>query len=346
MEFKQLHLLRDRISITIRNFNTEISVEETIKDKTLTIYKFRADGQDESQLNVYYDKKGRTTLLPDPNKNPELSTEIAVDIVNNCSIKGLDKRTFYFRNLPEDHFEVLIEFLKDYDATIENGKNLILGTQIKVSSPHGDSIFINRYKNGATQIQGNNCLVKAWALEGLVGLLPYEELVEAQLATLEIKESASEIIAEFEQMLPNASKGLDPIYTVVMSSSVAARHINIDLPDYSMFVNPALRGLEGYLKSLFKESGIIIGSEGFSRYFEFPDGVTPVLSSSFNNFFKLPSVREAVENIYRYFHKHRHSLAHMDVNVQMTRIIEKREDAVEMVEEIFQMIEDTYSKLK
>lgn len=345
MEFKNLNLHRDRILSTIQNFNPAINVTETTINPGLLIYKFKIGDDLESQLNVHFLTKGRITLYPDPHKNPDLSNAIAAEIVNNCSIKGLDKRTIYFRNLPEEHYEVLLEYLGDHGAIIEEGKNLVLGSQTKVSSPYGDSIFINRYKSGATQIQGSQCLVKAWAMEGLVGLLPYRELVEAQLNTLEVKESADDVIAEYEQMLPNAAKGLDEIFVVIMSPSVALRHVNIDLPDYSMFVNPALRGLEGYLKMLFKESGIIVGTEGFSRFFDFPDGITPKLASDTRNFIKRPQVREAVENIYKYFYKHRHSLAHMDTNVQTSRIIEKREDAIEMIETIFRILEDNFSTL-
>jgi hypothetical protein len=343
MSFKQLNLHRDKILGAAQSYHPDIHVIEEQKNKGLTHLRLTLGDEAESLLNIHYAKDGTITLHPDPNRNPVLATAIATEILNNCSIQHFENRSIYIKNLPEEHFNDLLEFLQGCGAIIEGVKNLTGGVQRSVKSQYGDRVFLNRYDKGAIQVQGTHCLARTWVIEGLAELLPYKEVIDIQLKVIDVDANADDIVREFKEMLPNASQGLKDKFVVIMSPCVALWHINVPLTDYTMFVSPALRGLEGFLKQILSDSGIAIGPQGFSAIFDFSDQIQ--LSGYVQNIIKKPGTRKIIEDIYSYYHKHRHALSHMDYQIDTTRIIDTREEALEIIEEIFQKVEDSYNKL-
>ena len=115
-----------------------------------------------------------------------------------------------------------------------------------------------------------------------------------------------------------------------------------------MLMFPALRALEGYLNFLLNEIGE--GGDLHNSY----GSIFSVDPNDPNKF--LMANREAIENanrkgkqykpalerIYTYFNKHRHVSFHMTKLIIDTKVINDKQEAVETVNEVCNLIERTF----
>ena len=75
--------------------------------------------------------------------------------------------------------------------------------------------------------------------------------MKPQFESINVKYEPNKILDELQSALPHAYDFLHQKTKSVLTPSLALRRINIELDDYSLFVMPALRGLEAYIKQLF-----------------------------------------------------------------------------------------------
>ena len=55
---------------------------------------------------------------------------------------------------------------------------------------------------------------------------------------------------------------------------------------------------------------------------------------------------EALEDIYNYFKKNRHVLFHVDQILINTKVIEDRQEAITIINDVARIIEETYKKIR
>ncbi|NMM11917.1 MAG: hypothetical protein HHJ17_00035 [Rhodoferax sp.] len=301
------------------------------------------DGQPSALLHVYLRDDGTTTLHPKVGKNQPLSESIAQHVATHASRKIFEPRPLSLKTLPEDEWTVLIDLLREEGFEVES-QPLANCVRFKVKAGLGDEVYLHRYNTGSFLMQG-----KPWNAYGTVVSLLSElsadkkPLIDAQLETYQITAVTSAgLLDELEQRLPCACSMLGDAVKCMFAPALAFIKIDIELPDYSAFAHPALRGLEACIKQLLLDGGgfQVKKMDGIGSYFDharLKSGIKIKMSSH--------QMIGAVENFYDLYNKHRHGLFHADGVPEMSRLVETRQEAVTLIESVFHIVESNYQEI-
>ena len=117
------------------------------------------------------------------------------------------------------------------------------------------------------------------------------------------------------------------------------------MEDYSCFTFPALRTLEGYLKYLLAEKNIVVDeTHNFGTVFnKDSNGKAIVLQKHVTDIADVDYV-EALEDVYNYFKENRHVVFHVDQILIATKVIESKQEAISIINDVAALIECTYKK--
>ena len=345
MKYPELPLYRDKIKDAITSFAEGTTVEVCLKPNNLVMYKIKVPNEHEALLNVFNLVSGNTTLYAGVGKNTTLSDRIANHIADKCKCPTYNNKIFHLKNIKEDEYEALIEFLNHYKVEISDGKSLLYGKQYIVKHPDGGALYINRFDTGAFSVQGTSVILKSLVVEALTNLLPYEEVITMQLESYEVKATTNEVLNELKKQLPNSYGYLGDTLTTIISPSIAIATFPYELGDYSAMLYPALRGLEGYIKKLFIDNNVQEIGISFGDYFTNDPNNTEVLPK-YKALIKNTKIVAAIEESYRFYREHRHSLFHVDGTIiDDTRILETKKEASEILNDVLDLIETSYSKI-
>lgn len=340
MDYKNLNLDRNKIAPTIQEYCKDCDIrEEAGHDGKPTTFSVICSGQKPALLQVFFKTDGTTTLHPKVGKNPEFSEQIAAYVVKHCKQISYDASNLVLDSISEKDFGLLKEYLADGGYNLRS-KQLDQSEQIEVTGPSGDRVVIHRYHNARFMMQGRPLASFAEVVSLLCELVPNRSIIESQLKCINANVSVDEVLAELRLILPTAYPFLGEKLHAILSPAIALRKISVSLSDYSAFAFPALRGLEGYLKMLFSKHGIEIKSVvGFGNQFN-QYSLKPGVR------IECPRTRTAIERCYKYYSEQRHGLMHTDEKVQMSRVIEFRNEADAIVHAVFSLLEGTYKDIK
>lgn len=343
---KGLSLNRSKIEdILNENLSDKYTILKEAKPNGLSIYKFKGTGVSTASLNVYFVNDGTTTLQYKTGANQELSFEIATLIKNNCSIKEFKSDSFYLKSIRDVDFETILEYLL-LENDIESDEINEKGRIVKVKGNQGDKITLHHFTNGAFRAQGKPRMIFNDVIAILSEVMPFKDIVNSQLEFYETNLSSDDILGELDTRLPFSSQFiLDKIKSVI-SPSLALRKFVVELNDYSAFAFPVLRGLEGILKQIYLENGIIIGKEGFGDYLQIDgQGINVNLTSKTKGKIKCNKTQKVLCDIYSFYNYNRHGLFHMDGTVVTSKTI-NRAEAENIINSSLDLIEASYNNMK
>lgn len=125
---------------------------------------------------------------------------------------------------------------------------------------------------------------------------------------------------------------------VLLKQSIINLQYYIESEDYSGYVFPALRALEGHIKYLLQKQGIVVYRE-FSQ-FNF-DGNTFLLKPELS--ISDAQCRKDIEKCYSYFNKKRNAIFHFDLigNTDAAKMINKKSEADEIIKQCLSLINET-----
>ena len=343
---KGLNIDRDKIGKVINeNYASKFDISLDEKPNNLWVYKFKGTGIQPAILNVYYVNDGTTTLYYKLGTNQDLSLEIANLIKDNCSIKEFKSNSFYLKSIRDVDFETILEYLA-LENEIETDEINIKGRIVKVKGKQGDKITLHHFSNGAFQAQGKPRMIFNDVIAILSEVMPFKDIVNSQLEFYETNLTADDILGELETRLPISSQYLLDKVKSVLSPSLALKKFVIELDDFSAFAFPVLRGLEGVLKQIYFDNGIIIGKEGFRDYLQIDGGgINVTLSSNTTNKINCGKTHKAICDIYSFYNYNRHSLFHMDGTIVTSRIL-NRTEAESIINNALNLIESSISNIK
>lgn len=293
-------------------------------------------------LHVYRRKDGLVTLQPKVGKNQELSHQVAQHVADTCMLSvKFEPGPLSLRSISPQDWTFLQESL------IADGFNLVPephqnAERFKVTGAGTDVVYIHRFKTERFLLQGR----PHNAYSAVVNCLSYtsterKELIEAQVATVEVTSVDSDgLIAELEERIPTAASTMDAVLLTILAPALLVRKLATNLPDYSMMVFPALRGLEGCIKDLCSKKGYPLPKDAtLGEHF---DRVTKKVTPSVEARLGCGGTSQAIEIIYGVLSLHRNGLFHVDSRVMTTRVIEKQSEAVEIVDNALFAIEKAY----
>jgi len=286
-QYKDLLLEREAIIPTVNLYSDEGKVNKTIQpDKYCTKIEYQIPGQLPALLNVYHTNDGRVTLFPSVGKNQALSDKLAKFIVENCTIeKNFNDRPLRV-NISEADLGTVVDFLIEGGAILAEKRDIANGKQIKVKGKYGDSLAIMRYNTGTTVISGRAFQLKIEVVEILTKVLSLEDVVQTQLTSMDSQMKTQEVFDTLKSRLSNSYDYLGDTVIAILSPCVALDKVEIEVQDYTFFVFPALRGLEGYIKRIFAQHGVVADANSFGTYFEKTDDSYKLVSKYQANFTK------------------------------------------------------------
>ena len=239
----------------------------------------------------------------------------------------------------------MLDFLMDQGVTVESDKIEHTYQIVRLLGPHGDKLTLKYFTNGTLQIQGRRAMLAASVLDFLTNILSFEDAVNAQLETYKVPVRLSDIRLEVEGRLPVAFQRVSSVAKAQLATAVALSKLEMELPDYTPIAFPALKALEGFMKTELELSGFdpaII--KNFGEYFEEKPGFGYRMREVQAEYAGEPAAT-LFGNCYKILHDQRHSLAHLGTNEANTRTLPNMGLAREIVTTVMRTVEDFCSRL-
>jgi hypothetical protein len=351
--FKGLYLDRDMLSEWINEFGcdnfTSCHISE-IYNVSGNQFRCSINGDEKEVLiDFYYNLDGTTTLQPKVGQQVDLSIKLATQITSKLHFKETDIKSSSYSVFPisDENVFFIIEYLEEIKGVnliskVKNDANKY--TLYQFQGNIGDKITLIHYDKGRFQVQGKPYYIYQEVTCLLSAYFPFDEVIKKQSEYYSVEINPIEIRTEMQQIMPSAYIILDEQLRKILSTSLALSKIDIQLEDYSSFVFPALKTLEGYLKNLFLQHDIIIKKDGFGEYLNYWNNAA-VLRPEPREKIGNVAVIVAIEKCYAYYNKQRHGLFHSEAIASSTRIIEKKENADSIINFVLELIETTYNEI-
>lgn len=297
-------------------------------------------------LNIYINGGGNCTVGKSAGFDEGMFNHLAQLVVEGCRWGATEKLEQSLAKFDAKNVVGLVDFLESLGGQVsadEAGPNYKL-TRIK--GPHGDVLTLKFFTNGTLQLQGKHAQVAVWTQDFLRTVMPLDDFLEQQRAVYSLPVTVADTKLELLARIPNAHDGLVDEVRIQLSSALALTKVGVELEDYAALAFPALRGLEGFcFQLLHDDCGLAPPKNAqLGEYFvevRGAPGSYGMRSPHGDGVAK--SLQELLGKCYTTWHKQRHRLFHMDGTVETTRILEKRADAVSLVDEVFALVDQGYA---
>lgn len=278
-------------------------------------------------------------------KADQLAKDALNDIESNTLINKSDNdknKTYTFKLITENWINYLINFLNNlndinHKIKTEKSKNIH-----QFSRGTNDKITISVYNNGTLVIQGRPSQLYSETISFL-GNSPDITINDINLANNEFY-GVDNKTENFELLMKEAfpqsyDKIPDTIKKIILPSLVLRTKL-IDVTDYSCYSFPALRALEGCIKHFLCLKDLIIGEkESFGKYFN-----NMKLKANTKKQIKDEILINELEIIYAYLKSNRHCMFHTNSILIETKILEKKEEADDIINNVIGLIENIFVK--
>ena len=302
--------------------------------------------QGEIKIILFYNKKGSTTINPDVGKQQELSNKIAAVLVENSIISERDNFSFCIPNFKPENLSDLIKTLTDEGvAKKQSDEEQAICRVIKlVGLQQNDTITIKHYSSKKIQFQGRPILLYKHICMFLSEACAAKDIISAQEEFYKIKINQSNVDTEFNAYFPKSKDFLGYKLKEIILPTFTLLHISIQLTDYSLFVFPILKGLEGYIRKLFSDNGVITGRGFLGSYFtnEYDKNDRLRVEIQHREIINNEKICGAIEKAFEYFTVQRNTLFHIDGAILPTRTIETMQEARTIIFDVVDIIESTY----
>ncbi len=339
--YQSCNIKRDLIHPIITEFVGDNAVVSTttVSERTTYSIKFSNNTAKTALLLVYHKNDGTTTIQYGTGKNPAYSRSLADEIISRASITLINVKHLYFKKITGDDFDKLINLLSVDGANISEPNILINGKQYHITGENGEVLHLVYYNNLAICFQGRPSVLFNNTIEKLLEFFPTSDVVKELLGYYNINIPKEDFENELETLYPNIGNIDEKVKAILLPSIALKRAALGGLDDYSYIAYPALRGLEGALKLVFKIHGIIIENKtGFGEYFTFNHTkqkweAAELTVKNINS----SEIQNRLTVMYTAYYNHRHGLFHVDT---LTPKLTSQEDAILIVDEVLNIIND------
>lgn len=352
--FKKLNINREKIDDWVRDFcGSRFKKFEYNGIAHVSNNQYRSEFFGDGKLitlDFYFNNDGTTTINPAVGKHKDISLECAFYFLEKAG-DLVERRNFSYsiRKMKQEHVDLLIEYLLVNDQikkiSFDDTPNYTLH---RFESSFGDRITLKYFTNGTLQVQGKPLYLYQEITCFLAEFYPFDQLIDAQAEYFHVPIRKEDIEDEINGTLKYSKDFLGEHLVKMLSASLVYKKIDIDLDDYTSFVFPVLRVLEGYIKKLFLSSNYKLpdkGSKGFDNIFICPFGKEFELRDEVKEKINCEATCKAIEKAYNYYHQNRHVLFHIRNVPEASRYIENKHEAVRMINEVLSLIEETYRAL-
>lgn len=344
--YKSLNLDRKRIPELVASALPGATVQPLAQKGKIHECVILLDGK-QALLHFYFLDDGTTTIHPKVGKNIDVSEVAAKHVAEYGIIDSRRDFSLALRNRQAVEVELLIDYLKE-----TTGASLIQSEQVlfpkhvihRMRSDQGDTLVIKFHANGTLQLQGKPLLLYRETVSFLSQYLSLEDVIRSQTAPCKVDIDPTQVADELAAILPTAHPFLHSTIVKILSASITLRKIDVQMEDYSSFVFPVLRGLEGYLKQLFSSRGVDLPKiNSFGGLFrDNATGSAYNLTTDARARIGCADTCAAIQRCYSLFNAQRHGLFHIDDVIVASRIIPSRQEALDLINTVLSEIENSY----
>jgi len=282
-----------------------------------------------------------------------LSQEIVDYIKENSSYKNVASGTFTC-SMTKDKFEALKQYLVSLDNVKmtyneDKGNN---GEIVKLISNIGDKVTLTFWESNSKMLFQGYLMMLHVEVKSFISAFGYvktelDKVIEEEKTQNEIK-----VNAIINKLMPVSYNKLEKLLQDFIYDSIVQIVQKTELKgDYSAWIFPVLKALEGRTKQILLLNGIKINDKiGFK--------VKPAGSNDYQSIFLYNSLKHEVDTsiisitdgntlnalskCYSYLSKNRNTTFHVSQVLNFTRKVETQEEAENIVYETCKLIEDSY----
>lgn len=301
---------------------------------------------------------GLLTIAPNVGANIPTSTQIAESIFQRVknNIKDSPFAHGFSIIVSDDDFKTIIELLSGMEGvSLSNYSEQLNDGQAKYKlyryvGPAKDCVTIKYFvSTKRMQLQGK----PLWLFNEIVAMVSDEEtrandVVDAHLKYCNLDIPRIDIYEEMESVLgADLFSFLSNTQKALLATTFILDKIEVDMPDYSGLITPALRAYEGFTKKLFVQKGLPCdGNMQLGEFFERPDKMVPFSMKSKYSECLTKEVESQFISMYNFYYQQRHPYAHASAYDFDTTIISNRKSAEELFHEIILKMKAHYRILK
>ena len=295
----------------------------------------------ELMLDFFFNKDGSTTISP-KGKNIEASTKLKIELEDSYAFKSTAAKSHTFKKVSHEWGDKLISYMSSLENvsfekvdTNENQERFVFKNGV------GDTLTVNRYKTtGTLLLQGKAAYLYREALSFLSHCqeISLDDVISCTNVFHNVEVNSQDIDNELQYLLPNAYDKIDDTIIKLLSPSLVLMKVNLELSDYSCYVFPVLKALEGYIKFLFTFKKVKVG-DGFGDIFRFGKLTVNIATLVDDELFQ-----EEIEKLYDHWKNNRHTKFHTNQKLNESEIID-REMAHNIINTTLQIIESSYNNI-
>lgn len=298
-----------------------------------------------AMLNFFKNGDGTVTIQYKVGKNQDISKAIANYIKANGIKDSRKTATMSLDDIDCESIDLLLEYINTLNISKIEDVKIPHGHKYKFKSiDHSDEITITYYSSKMKLlIQGKPLYLYSEILGFLSTYMGFEEVIEKQSEVHNVDISVDEVINNMKSSLDDSYDFLGDTLHKVLSPVFVFRKMEMQLDDYSVFVFPGLRTLEGYLKKILFHNGMPIRKN--FNIFEKDEDTNRYYLNSETNKIDCEATKLAVEEIYNFLYVNRHPIFHASYIADSTTIIETREEAETVINNTLELIKRTYHNI-
>lgn len=364
-DFKELNLDQTRLKECVEEFwkinNCQVCTYSP-ESNTRHRVKYSVDG-DDVMVEFLFRQNGTTTIHTKIGKYFEKGEKLAIYIKDKLVEDDRKFIAVSVKSIKQEAFDLLIDFLKELKNDDSEVTEILVSLIsedatkkiIKATSKYNDSLTITHYKTtNKLLIQGKplyGYYQISYFLAKFTDLNGFLEIVyKGEDAPNSINVDENFIEEELKSLLPNAYFELGDGILKMLRTSYTLKDISISLADYSCYVFPVLRALEGVMRRLlFNEVGYSIevdNDNSFRGIFYKDLNGNFVVNNNFKQTIGNNKVCDALELCYNYFIQQRHALFHTNDFTDSSVFIDTNEKANKIIEKVVKIIDKAYKIAK
>jgi hypothetical protein len=307
-------------------------------------------------FSLFVSNGNRYTFSYKRGSNQSDSKEFADFVIQRISKvnEPMDDNRGYSIHLSADNFAAFIDLLVDDDVQTfvynDNEKN----TQYSLKSiQYRDEIVIHYYKTTQNVfIQGKRLELFNKATDILAGSCEFVDVINAEIRYDKVNISSDKVIENMKLSLGKVYDFLSSAQKAIMSNAFKFYRIEMDSEDYSVFVQPMCRAMDGFFYKLFKKLEITIEDDegelyGISHFFRSEKEKTNplLLKEEFASIINNERIQHEFNRMYAWYHRNRHAYSHSTERDFTTAIIKDRKVADTLFEEAVDLYRTVYDTI-
>lgn len=338
------HLYRNKIEEAIKAFAPE-GANVRCKKLTKNVMQFIVSFKDKSilpaMLIIYNNNDGTTTIDAGQGKNKDFSAKWAEFVVNTTEAVLYDTSNLYFDSISDDQFRDFVDYMAEC-KTVYTTTAVKNGDKYTFCGEYGETLYATKYDNGAILFQGHPSITFNNAISILADIYPSDEILVGLTKYYKLDFKKDDLQGELMNVCPNiVGKLSDDIINAMLPSIGLRRAIPDGLTDYSYLCFPVLRGIEGILKTIFRDKSVPMSAKShFGGKLKY-DEATHVASiePGADALFTDADERNRIEKLYALLCQQRHRIFHFD---SLTPILLSKNDALDILDQTLKTINDAY----